>query len=100
VKIVFLLEYFRFWEIKSVLSVGPLKVFTFFYVVVPEIFKFNFKTASMKILNNCAVFEKAVLESMFRLIDVCWKSIGGFPKATCGTPWCPALPQLTKQDPV
>jgi hypothetical protein len=34
--------YFRFWEIKSVLSAGPLLVFTIFYFVVPEIFKVYF----------------------------------------------------------
>jgi hypothetical protein len=30
--------YLRFWEIKSVLSAGSSLVFTFFYLVVPEIF--------------------------------------------------------------
>jgi hypothetical protein len=30
---------FRFGEIKSVLSAGPLSVITFFYFVVPKIFK-------------------------------------------------------------
>jgi hypothetical protein len=31
--------YFRFWDIKLVFSAGPLMVFTFFYFIVPEIFK-------------------------------------------------------------
>jgi hypothetical protein len=31
--------HFRFWKIKVVLSAGLLMVLTFFYFVVPEIFK-------------------------------------------------------------
>ncbi len=31
--------YFRVYKLKSVLLVRPLLVFTFFYYVVPEIFK-------------------------------------------------------------
>jgi hypothetical protein len=31
--------YLRFWKFKLVLSAGPLMVFTFFYFIVPEIFK-------------------------------------------------------------
>ncbi len=31
--------HFRFWNIKLVLSAGPLMVLTFFYLVVHEIFK-------------------------------------------------------------
>jgi hypothetical protein len=31
--------YFRFWKFKLVLSAGPLLVFTFFYFIIPEIFK-------------------------------------------------------------
>jgi hypothetical protein len=32
--------HFRFWKIKLVLSARPLMVLTFFYLVVPEIFKY------------------------------------------------------------
>jgi hypothetical protein len=31
--------HFSFWKIKLVLSAGPCMVLTFFYFVVPEIFK-------------------------------------------------------------
>jgi hypothetical protein len=31
--------HFSFWKIKLVLSAGPLMVLTFFYFVVPDIFK-------------------------------------------------------------
>jgi hypothetical protein len=31
--------HFSFWKINLVLSAGPLMVLTFFYFVVPEIFK-------------------------------------------------------------
>jgi hypothetical protein len=32
--------HFSFWKIKLVLSAGPLMVLTFFFFVVPEIFKY------------------------------------------------------------
>jgi hypothetical protein len=31
--------HFIFWKIRLVLSAGPLMVFTFFYCLVPDIFK-------------------------------------------------------------
>jgi hypothetical protein len=49
----------------SVLSAGPLIVFTFFYFVVPEILTSLFLAASMKICTNCADFSEAVPESIF-----------------------------------
>jgi hypothetical protein len=44
--------YFRFWKIISVLSAGPLMVFNFFYFAVPEMFKIDLYTASMKRFTN------------------------------------------------
>jgi hypothetical protein len=36
----------------------------------------------MKILTSCAIFIKAIPESMFQFNEICWKSIGGFFEAT------------------
>jgi hypothetical protein len=57
-------------------------IFTSYYFVAPEIFESLFSKCfySMKILTNNADLSERLPESMSRLTDICWKSIGRFLK--------------------
>jgi hypothetical protein len=51
-------------------------VLTFFYFVVPELFKNRYLNCFYE--NNCAALLKAVPESLFRLTDVAVRALAGF----------------------
>ncbi len=56
-------------KIKSVFNLRPLMVLTFFYFMVPELFKHIFKTTSMKTLYNLCYFSKSYLGSHERVSE-------------------------------
>jgi hypothetical protein len=66
-----------FWKIYLVLSAEPLMVFTFFYFVVPEIFKNLYLNCFFE-NTNCAALLKAVQESLFCLTDFAVRALAGF----------------------
>jgi hypothetical protein len=74
--------YFRFWDIKLVIFAGPFMVFTFFYFIVPEIFKSLFLTCFYE---NTYYFSRFFQKAFQNLCPayLLWKSISGFLKVAC-----------------